>query len=104
MRKRAAKRHLVQLQVIELNGEPVTDTFLLDLSVHGARLESSSPLIADYRASLSFFLPGEETKTEVLGEVRWVHPLHHSPGRYQMGLKFDNPLWELDKLIHEGMV
>lgn len=99
--RRGIKRYPVNVEVVELNGQPTSDTYLLDISIHGTKLETSIPLSRHYRVSISFLLQWLERPITALGRVMWVTPLEESPGRFQMGLKFDHPVWELQKLTLE---
>ncbi len=99
---RRAQRYPVHLEVREINGQPVADTFLVDLSALGARLESPTPLSPRNQVEFSFFLPGTDIVTRVAGAVMWMKPVLTAPGRYQMGLQFFNPYWDIDQLGRSG--
>jgi len=101
---RRAQRYPVNLEVKAINGKPVADTFLKDLSALGARLESPTPLAPKIRVDVSFFLPAAAQETRVAGAVVWVKPLVEAPGRYQMGLQFFNTNWQIDQLGRSGML
>ena len=87
---RRAQRHQVNLEVQELNGQRVTDTYLIDISTVGARLESSSPLKPSDRVQFSFHQPNETLATSLAGVVVWAKPVEGKTGRYQMGVEFDS--------------
>ncbi len=87
---RRAQRHQVNLEVKELNGHPVTDTCLIDISTVGARLESSTPLKPRDQVQFSFHQPNENLETRLAGVVVWAKPVEGKTGRYQMGVDFDN--------------
>lgn len=93
---------MVQVQVLELNGRPMTNTHFLDISPHGARLEAPFPLFPHFRVNIRFLLPGTDNEASMFAHVMWVRPIVTSPGRYQIGLRFNNPLWELVKLFRES--
>jgi hypothetical protein len=99
---RRAQRYPVHLEVKEVNGQPVADTFLVDLSALGARLESSMPLAPRNQVECSFFLPAADRVTRVAGAVIWLKPVVSSPGRYQMGLQFYSRNWDIDQLGRSG--
>ncbi|MBI4643291.1 MAG: PilZ domain-containing protein [Deltaproteobacteria bacterium] len=99
---RRAQRYSVRLEVKEINGQPVADTFLVDLSALGAKLESSLPLSPRNQVEFSFLLPVTDTITKVAGVVVWLKPVMSAPGRYQMGLQFFNPYWDIDQLGRSG--
>lgn len=90
--------------VTNLNGQPVTDTFLLDLSALGDRLESSTPLALRYPVEISFLLSGAQTETKLAGVVVWVRPLVATPRRYLMGLEFYGCYWDIDQLGRAGKI
>ena len=87
---RRAQRHQVHLEVKELNGQRVTDTYLIDISTVGARLESSTPLKPRDQVQFSFHQPNEDLETRLAGVVVWAKSVEGKTGRYQMGVEFDN--------------
>lgn len=101
---RRAKRYPVRLPVMELNGRPVSDTLVVDVSSLGARLESSTPLAPRNVAEFVVTLPGHNGPMRLSGTVVWLRPLLHSPGRFQMGVQFFGPAWEIDRLAQKGLL
>ena len=101
---RQVQRYPAKLVVTNLNGQPVTDTFLLDISALGAKLESSTPLSLRYPVEVIVLFPGTRTETTFAGLVMWMRPLVASPGRYQMGLKFHQRFWDIDQLGRAGKI
>lgn len=97
---RKTKRYDVFLKVTEINGQPITDTVILDISAWGARIESMVSLGVDTPVELSFPLPGleKDTKVRLAGKVVWAGQMPIS-NRNQAGLKFHD---SLDKLNQEG--
>jgi len=87
---RRAQRHQVYLEVKELNGQPVTDTRILDISTVGVRLESSLPLEPKSPIEFTFHQPSESTETRVSGTVVWMKAAEGKPGRYYLGVEFHN--------------
>jgi Flp pilus assembly CpaE family ATPase len=87
---RRAKRYSVNLEVKELNGQPVADTYLQDISTLGGRLESPFPLALKDQVEFSFFLPEADSETRLAGVVVWVQPAAEKPGYYQMGVEFSS--------------
>ncbi|OGR08615.1 MAG: hypothetical protein A3K23_07135 [Desulfobacca sp. RBG_16_58_9] len=99
---RRAQRYPVHLEVKELNGQPVSETYLLDISSLGARMESHLGLAPMKLVEFSIVLPGTETETRMEGSVVWMHPVLGSPGRYHMGVKFFKSYWIVDQLGRSG--
>ena len=97
---RETKRYDVFLKVAEINGQPVNDTVILDISAWGAGLDSMARLLPDSQVVLSFPLPGEEKEPHVrlVTKVVWAGQMSISK-RNQAGLKFYN---SLDQLNREG--
>ncbi len=97
---RKTKRYDVFLKVTEINGQPMDDTVILDISAWGAKIESMVSLLPDSPVELSFPLPGEEKATHVrlVGKVVWAGEMSISK-RNQAGLKFYH---SLDQLNREG--
>jgi hypothetical protein len=105
MRKRVArrvKRYPVRLPVRKLNGQPAGDTFVVDLSSLGARLETDTPLAPRNLVVFTILLPQLSVETRLSGQVVWMRPLTQQPGRFQMGLQFFAPNWDIDRLAREG--
>jgi excisionase family DNA binding protein len=97
---RKTKRYEVFLKVAEINGQPVNDTVILDISTWGARIESMARLLPDSPVVLSFPLPGEEKEPHVrlVAKVVWAGEMSISK-RNHAGLKFYDAL---DQLNREG--
>jgi Flp pilus assembly CpaE family ATPase len=85
---RRAKRYPVHLEVKELNGQPVADTLLIDISTMGARLETTTPLALKSRVEFSFYLPDADSETRLAGVVVWVQPAAGKPGSHHIGVEF----------------
>jgi len=70
---RKTKRFDVFLQVTEINGQPMQDTVILDISAWGAKIDSMVSLVPDSPVELSFFLPGAEKEPHIrlAGKVVW---------------------------------
>jgi predicted ribosomally synthesized peptide with nif11-like leader len=97
---RKTKRYDVFLKVTEMNGQPIEDTVILDISAWGAKIESMSHLAPNTPVELNFPLPGldQETQVRLAGKVVWAGQMPISK-RNQAGLKFYH---SLDKLHREG--
>ena len=97
---RKTTRYDVFLKVTEINGQPINDAVILDISAWGAKIESMVSLGVDSPVELSFPLPGLEKQTQVrlAGKVVWAGQMPISK-RHQAGLKFYD---SLDKLDREG--
>lgn len=91
-------RYEVLLKVTSINGQPVADSILLDLSMWGAKIESLIPFRD--QMEFSFSMPGEEGKGQktMFGEVIWWDRLPLS-GRYHVGIEF---IKSMEKLHEEG--
>ena len=97
---RQTPRYDVFLKVTELNGQPMHETAILDISAWGAKIESIVRLVPDSPVELSFSLPGAEQETPVrlVGRVVWAGQMPVS-NRHQAGLRFYH---SLDQLNREG--
>ncbi len=100
--ERRVKRYPVRLQVRELNGQPAHETYVVDLSSLGARLETASPLAPRKLVEFTVILPDHEIETHLSGQVKWLRPLLHFPGRFEIGLQFFGPQWDIDRLARVG--
>ncbi len=99
---RQAERYPTKLAVTNINGKPVTDTFLLDISALGAKLESPNFLTPHYPVKVVVLLPETQTETNLAGSVKWMRPLLTTPGRYLMGIEFHQRFWYIDQLGRTG--
>ncbi len=99
---RKVQRFPVRLSLHELNGQPVPDSFLVDISSLGAQVES--PLFLSSRTPMELVVrfPWGEKETRLSGQVMWVKPLIGRPGRFRLGLRFFNSFWDLDLLARQG--
>jgi predicted ribosomally synthesized peptide with nif11-like leader len=97
---RRAQRYQVYIKVSELNGEPVTDTMILDISAWGARIGSFSPFDAPGAIEITFTPPGEPNNVHISGEVVWSR-LMPVDSQYHAGVEFSK---SLNQLHREGEI
>jgi predicted ribosomally synthesized peptide with nif11-like leader len=97
---RRAQRYQVYLKVSELNGQPVTDTMILDINAWGARIGSFSPFDALGSIEITFNPPGETQHVHITGEVVWSR-LMPAEGQYHAGIEFTK---SIDQLHREGKI
>jgi hypothetical protein len=102
-------RYPVDWEVKTFNGQPVTETLLLDLSAVGAKLEGGKPLAPRNHLEFTYVMPGvmpgDDRERSHTGVIVWVRALIHKPGRYQMGVKFYETDWPLDlELRHRAQL
>jgi hypothetical protein len=95
---RRAQRHPVRWAVSEINGKPVQDTWMVDVSCMGARLDTTSALIPGLPIRFTVLFPDGETELEVKGRIVWMRPVFASPGRFHQGIQFHGINWDLDRL------
>jgi predicted ribosomally synthesized peptide with nif11-like leader len=97
---RKAQRYRVHIKVSELNGEPVTDTMILDINAWGARIGSFNPFESLGTIEITFTPPGESHNVHISGQVVWsrLTPAVH---QYHAGVKFSKPV---DLLHREGKI
>ena len=100
--ERRVKRYPVRLRVRELNGRPVNDVYVVDLSSLGARLETSSPLSPRNSLDCTVVLPDHDAEVRLSGQVVWMRPLTQQPGRFHLGVQFFGPNWDIDRLARDG--
>jgi hypothetical protein len=97
---RRAQRYQVYLKVSELNGQPVTDTMIIDINAWGARIGSLSPFEAPGIIEITFTPPGESQNVHLSGEVVWSR-LMPADSQYHAGVEFSKPI---DQLHREGKI
>ena len=95
-------RYQVNWEVKTFNGQPVTETFLSDLSAVGALIEGPKPLAPRNHVEFTYVRSGEDRERRHTGSVMWMRPLIHKPGRYQMGVKFYETDWPLEMELRQG--
>lgn len=97
---RRAQRYQVYLKVSELNGQPVTDTMILDINAWGARIGSFKPFDALGTVEITFTPPGETQNVSISGEVVWSR-LIPAESQYHTGVEFSK---SIDQLHREGKI
>ena len=78
---RRAQRYAVKLEVKTLNGQPLSETSLLDVSSLGARIESNLGLAPMRQVEFTVSFPGADTETKLAGTVVWMRRVLGAPGR-----------------------
>jgi len=96
--RRKCPRFPAYLEVFEVNGQPVTDTFILDFSNCGVRIGSLTPFDNPAVVDLAFALPGESEIIRIGGRVVWSKFVPEER-QYHAGIEFFIPL---DQLHREG--
>jgi hypothetical protein len=95
---RRVSRTDVRFQVTAINGKPAPETFLLDISPLGAKMESPPLDIPASSLELTFLVPGESLENQAEGEVVWLVG-SKLIGLNLMGISFLKPHWEFFRFI-----
>ena len=95
---RRAQRYPVNWAVTEINGKPARDSWMVDVSCMGARLDTASALSPNMPVKFTVVLPDGETELVVNGRVIWMRPIFASRGRFHQGIQFYGINWDLDRL------
>uniref|UniRef100_A0A7V6A3V7 PilZ domain-containing protein n=1 Tax=Desulfobacca acetoxidans TaxID=60893 RepID=A0A7V6A3V7_9BACT len=98
---RRAQRYAVNWAVTDINGRPARDSWLVDVSCMGARLDTAAALSPNMPIHFMVVLPDGETKLEVNGRVVWMRPVFATRGRYHQGIQFYGINWDLDRLARK---
>jgi hypothetical protein len=98
---RRAQRYQVKWAVTEINGKPARDSWMVDVSCMGARLDTTAALGPNLPVKLTLALPGGGTELEVNGRVVWMRPIFSSKGRFHQGVQFYGVNWDLDRLAKQ---
>jgi len=93
--RRQLPRYPLQLQVKEINGSPVMDTYLLDIGPLGARMKTTLPFNATDLVELIVLLTDKEKERRLLGEVVWLDFSMATQGYFILGISFLQPCWDL---------
>jgi Tfp pilus assembly protein PilZ len=96
--KRGAQRISVFLEIKEIDHKPQDDTFLLNFSETGAKIETLIQYTPGDHLEFIFYLPDKVTAIHRKGDVVWVTPHETKPGRFVVGLELADE-WELGRLI-----
>jgi predicted ribosomally synthesized peptide with nif11-like leader len=97
---RKSPRYQAVLEISEVNGNPVTDTYILDFSNSGARIGSATPLDYSETIVIAFTLPGEREILRLGGRVVWSR-FDSLERRYHTGVEFSIPI---DQLYRQGKI
>lgn len=95
---RRAQRYAVRWPVKEINGAPAQDSWVVDISSLGARLETTKALSPNSPVEFTVLLPDSEQVLTLSGRVVWMRPIFTPPGHYHQGLQFYSPNWDLEQL------
>ena len=98
---RRAQRYPVRWAVSEINGKPVRDAWMVDVSCMGARLDTTSALNPNMPVKFTLILPDGDRELTVNGRVIWMRPVFCSHGRFHQGIQFYGINWDLDSLAKQ---
>lgn len=106
LERRGEPRHACVLGIKTINGKPISETYLLDITAHGAQITGNFFVVNGDEISIGLPImeaPGGQEKLEnVTGMVIWVQKTYTSPEelmRYRFGVSFPYPLKEMEKLL-----
>ena len=99
---RRVQRYPVRLPLQEINGQPVPDSYLVDISSLGAQLETPLAVALNMPVEFVVQFPWSDKETRLLGLLKWIKPLIGKPGWFRLGMRFHNAFWELDMLARQG--
>jgi len=94
--RRRAKRISVYLEIKENNQDSPGNTYLLDISETGAKIETATRYTDGDPVEFSFVLPDMDKEIYRKGSVIWVLPHPAKPGRSLVGLDFTTN-WEIGR-------
>ncbi len=97
-KRRQLPRYPLQLQVKEINGSPVMDTYLIDIGPLGARMKTTLPFNTTDLVKLTIDLSVKGKEISLLGEVVWSDFWMAYPGYFILGISFLQPCWDLGDL------
>jgi hypothetical protein len=99
---RRAQRYPVNWAVIDINGKPARDSWLVDVSCMGARLDTTAALGPNTTVKFTVILPDGETELVINGRVVWMRPIFAIRGRFHQGIQFYGINWELERLAKKA--
>jgi hypothetical protein len=92
----------VRWAVSEINGKPVRDAWMVDVSCMGARLDTAAALSPNMPVKFTLVLPDDDTELVVNGRVIWMRPIFSSRGRFHQGIQFYGINWDLDRMAKKA--
>jgi hypothetical protein len=98
--KRRARRFVLDLEIMEINGKAATGAKLLDLSANGARLDLPLARRLGEQLGLLILLPGLKKPSKFFVRVVWKRPPDQA-GRHIIGVQFYQNNWELDQWLRQ---
>ena len=101
---RRAQRYPVRWAVLEINGKPAQDAWVVDISCMGARLETTSALGPNLSVRFTVLLPDKVTELDLSGRVLWMRPIFIKPGCFHQGLQFYGVNWNLERFAKAWQV
>jgi hypothetical protein len=99
---RRAQRYPVRWVVSEINGKPVRDAWMVDVSCMGARLDTATALGPNTPVKFTLILPDDDKELVVNGRVVWMRPIFSSRGRFHQGIQFYGINWDLEHLAKKA--
>ncbi len=94
--RRRSQRISVFLEIKEIDRQPLNDTYLLNFSETGAKIETPTEYVSGDSIEFSFVLPDKVTEVSRQARVVWIRPHGNKPGSYLAGVTFTDD-WELKK-------
>ncbi len=94
--RRKAKRISVFLEVKEIDHQPIGNTFLLNISDYGAKIETPRKYNSGDLVEFSFVLPDMKKEIARQGHVVWVLPHPEKSDCSFVGLEFSTP-WQVGR-------
>lgn len=98
MERRRSQRISVFLEVKEIDRQPLDDSYVLNFSETGAKIESPNKYSPGEQIELIFYLPDKVTVVSRKGQVVWVTPHDTKPGNFLVGLELSDE-WEMGRLV-----
>jgi len=98
--RRKAQRISVYLELKEIDGKSLSDTYVLNFSETGAKIETPNKYNMGDQIEFIFSLPDKTTAISRKGKVAWVSPHESKPGYFLVGVELADE-WELGRLIPE---
>jgi hypothetical protein len=93
MDNRRTERRSLSLEIEEISGYPEGKSFIIDYSSLGAKLETNFPMKDKEMVRISFRSKNGEDLLILPGQVSWIKQISTEPQRYQVGIRFNNPLF-----------
>jgi hypothetical protein len=97
--RRISKRHTTNIELNNLNGNPVQNAFIKNLTPGGAKIEIPFAVALMGQIMFDIKLPESIETINMNGRIAWVRAMPMTKGYYQAGIQLYRPDWRIDQWL-----